>query len=899
MRFKIKSAKGITLIALVITVVIMLILAVVAISAVVGGDGLFGKVNDVKVQTLSAQIKEAISLHVLNKELENVEGELDKYPLAKNNENQYLTLDTELSSEEKENLPEELKYILLNLSIDITSTNIPTLDMIDYTEFYKLDTSNLNIPNEWKDNLYLCIDENSLGYKIININGIKYNNQIMYVLLPFNEEDKSQYFLIGNNTYKLYGDGTLKVLGEITANSGMTQEENTYINGWNKLDIVEINSKFGNRMALDSNGNAKKVYISCGTAFVIDQNNDLWAWGENTNNKLGLGNSFLLSEPIKIYSNVKNVWAGYNNTYLVTTDNKIMGAGVNSFGSLGQGNTNLYNSFVEIKIDGITGDDIEEIYPSIISYSSSTLIKCNEAAGGKVFGVGRNNSGQFGLGHNIDQMKCVQLSEEFNEISANNIAYNGTTIFIIKNNGDLYGCGSNTSAQLGLNDLNNRNTLTYITSNVAEVRNNMPSYSFIKNNLGEIYLTGGTNGIYTKTFEKVSNFESDVNARLLGKNMVISNGKAYYINYNTKKISSLFSRYEIVDTTYFPLEYAVVTADGIYADTENITSPGCKANRTLRQVMENVIYITGKRNEIYVTDRNGNIYENNFVKNTELKNVKKILVSSSTNTAYVLTNDGNLYAKGDGVTGLWGDTLVREDFQHITSNGVDYIDNIKDIFATPDGGGLCYITEDGKVYWSGSRWNIMMPNKTADLDYGGTPAIITAYPKEANSEVLDEISKDIVDVARSKSDNYNTMVTFLLTNNGRLYVMSTNANTSGLGKVVNTDFEELVIKENVKIKQIVTYDFLSLAVLENGEVYGWGYNVYGVMGNGYELNEVYSTPQKLAISNIDSVSLGDGFALFKTKTGEMYGIGKNEYGQLGTGDTISRTEFVRCPMLEE
>ena len=44
------NQKGITLIALVITVVIMLILAGVAISAVVGGDGLFGRVTNAKIK---------------------------------------------------------------------------------------------------------------------------------------------------------------------------------------------------------------------------------------------------------------------------------------------------------------------------------------------------------------------------------------------------------------------------------------------------------------------------------------------------------------------------------------------------------------------------------------------------------------------------------------------------------------------------------------------------------------------------------------------------------------------------------------------------------------------------------------------------------------------------------
>ena len=47
------------------------------------------------------------------------------------------------------------------------------------------------------------------------------------------------------------------------------------------------------------------------------------------------------------------------------------------------------------------------------------------------------------------------------------------------------------------------------------------------------------------------------------------------------------------------------------------------------------------------------------------------------------------------------------------------------------------------------------------------------------------------------------------------------------------------------------------------------------------------------------MSLGNGFAIFASKSGEVYGIGKNDYGQLGTGDSVGRTEFVRCSNLEE
>ena len=47
------------------------------------------------------------------------------------------------------------------------------------------------------------------------------------------------------------------------------------------------------------------------------------------------------------------------------------------------------------------------------------------------------------------------------------------------------------------------------------------------------------------------------------------------------------------------------------------------------------------------------------------------------------------------------------------------------------------------------------------------------------------------------------------------------------------------------------------------------------------------------------MSLVEGFAIFASKTGEVYGIGKNDYGQLGKGDNTGASSFVRCPELEK
>ena len=100
----------------------------------------------------------------------------------------------------------------------------------------------------------------------------------------------------------------------------------------------------------------KKIYFHTGTAYIIDAEDNLWAWGANDYNKLGQGNSYLVTEPTKILegrtegaSNVKakNVWAGPTNTFVLDMSNRLWACGANSDGVLGQGNNNnclLYTS---------------------------------------------------------------------------------------------------------------------------------------------------------------------------------------------------------------------------------------------------------------------------------------------------------------------------------------------------------------------------------------------------------------------------------------------------------------------------------------------------------------------------------------------------------------------------
>ena len=68
---KIKSTKGITLLALVITIIFLLILAGVTIATLTGDNGLIKRAQDAKIATEIASIKEEIQTDILSEQAEN------------------------------------------------------------------------------------------------------------------------------------------------------------------------------------------------------------------------------------------------------------------------------------------------------------------------------------------------------------------------------------------------------------------------------------------------------------------------------------------------------------------------------------------------------------------------------------------------------------------------------------------------------------------------------------------------------------------------------------------------------------------------------------------------------------------------------------------------------------
>ena len=80
------------------------------------------------------------------------------------------------------------------------------------------------------------------------------------------------------------------------------------------------------------------------------------------------------------------------------------------------------------------------------------------------------------------------------------------------------------------------------------------------------------------------------------------------------------------------------------------------------------------------------------------------------------------------------------------------------------------------------------------------------------------------------------------------------------------------------------------AILQNGETWIWGHNLYGSLGNG-------TTSTSLSERNIgnDIIDIKfDGYSSYILKEDKtVWATGLNNYGQLGLGDTTTRTIYTQ------
>lgn len=98
-----------------------------------------------------------------------------------------------------------------------------------------------------------------------------------------------------------------------------------------------------------------------------------------------------------------------------------------------------------------------------------------------------------------------------------------------------------------------------------------------------------------------------------------------------------------------------------------------------------------------------------------------------------------------------------------------------------------------------------------------------------------------------------------------------------------------------------------LAVLNNGQVWGWGANNYGQLGLGNTTSPINVPTQVTGPTAILASAAkcyawggaaGGGFSYIILNNGDVYSTGRNEFGQLGLGDNADNNVFEKVPTLK-
>lgn len=106
--------------------------------------------------------------------------------------------------------------------------------------------------------------------------------------------------------------------------------------------------------------------------------------------------------------------------------------------------------------------------------------------------------------------------------------------------------------------------------------------------------------------------------------------------------------------------------------------------------------------------------------------------------------------------------------------------------------------------------------------------------------------------------------------------------------------QQLVSLQDQQVVQAACGETHSICLCKDGSIFGWGLSLYGQLGLGFSSDsfepglgqEKSKVPEPRRIETLKDeqvakIFCGSTFSLFLTKTGELYGCGMNDLGQLG------------------
>ena len=968
----IRNKNGITLIALVITIIIMVILAGVSLNATIGDNGiisnaqystfvsemtdlgealktwqtsralndddydkkaptnglctpeelqqakrLMGEVGYYRVWNITDS-KPILDLTETSESFDNkYESEFIYYP-AGIQDLYYLNNETLGINKKKKYLIDAATGIIYSLNgINLKGVQCYSLEMAktvmegytDIPSFAELEISGGknagNVSNKYK------VDEN--GNYVLDGDGNKIENSDYN---PYGFEIITSQG--SNNIYKLYNNGDLYGKGIKSIGLDSTKDELESISGyvWTELNIP------------NSIPNYKKIIMGKDTILVIDNDKNVWAWGNNSSNKLGLTEEQLKEytgrEPIKLNLtdntgkkiDFKEIYCYASSMYIVSTSNEVYACGSNKgpdgdYGVLGIGSTEAaVGTFY--KCIGLPQKNIKYISENGKWFTPSQVFVIYEDNEIYICGSGYRNS----VNH-----KTFEKFLDSNYFSSNikdfTSTRHGISYFVLEN-GDVYRMTSNTNI-VKVEELNNIESVQFYQDAQPVVFKDKSGEYYYYSFLGKLdsvslgidkdkLLVEGSTTQY-KTCVKVSDI---VPTNMLQNDkikeiQIIGHGSGlstyFYIMesgkvWGTGQIEYLGLGKDYIDNSVTNVMSEIkLIYDGATENNLAIGITSKKINSTSNEIIvsncEDVspLPLIGDDGKVYITADKSIMYGNKIIQNSWKKiasNVKNFYIGNNNEKIAYTDVNGNTYVALDNIKDIGEESVTKNVEVGNNFRKIICLNNEK-IEKLVYGAGSIHVLTDKKNLYTANRgkYDTSWVNESYNGINDSSLNVLTLL--DSNIEFLTATENNRTEIAYVKDGIIKTFGSL-----GYAHVYESVWNYYSNTPV---DVKTISNEDLSQIKKMTLISDGSITVLNDGNVYLSGdiFGVHGYRGTNtnisynmrkYTYNEL-GLPSKIK----DAVFYASGI-VFLCEDGKIYGMGTKDKLGLGNNSTEIQTTCI-------
>ena len=591
---------------------------------------------------------------------------------------------------------------------------------------------------------------------------------------------------------------------------------------------------------------------------VLKEDGTVWAVGDNRFGQLGDGTNINRTELVQVIKadgtalkGIVKITTGFKHLLALSKDGKVYAWGCGAEGAMGNNDTSDKNCATQVlDVNGV--DYLSDIVDISSGYQNNMALSRD----GTIYTWGDNRCGALGIGSTTSQ-SLPKFSLHGKAVKA---CLGGYESYIIRPDGGLSAAGRDTF--IGINDRSGNLYTIPQSININDVVDVVASHAnvLVKNIDGDVYCEGHntcgefgegkTVGLYVIAFTKV-----------VLPSAVTSTNKVKYFGINAIN-------------TYLLLQDGTIWTAG---------------NNTYGQI-SNGSTSTSVATYIQAKDSNGNNI-------TNAKNITKSMIASISgyprqNLAYI-DNDGYVYISGNNSSGQYGNGTTTNNVYY-TKMGVPYLNykdssniitigvdesfnldrnkfkieefNVSFDYEAKDTGTLNFSTEDSNI-------TVNNNGKITGVEEGFAKVKVRDNTNNLETYIIVKVVND-----KNMALEFGDKFTVGLTTSGQVWTWGSNINRElGIGSPgesapINVDEPtrvtslQNIIDIGAGLSHVVALD-------EDGDVYTWGLNRHGQLGDGGTTN--LNEPTKITgLSNIVKVDAHKNYTTALDRNGSLYAWGE-------------------------